>query len=130
MARILVVDDKIDIANLCYELLKKEGYKVTVVYNPEIALTEIALTKMEGREEFDLLITDLNMPVMNGLQLLDAVRKLGKTIPAIAMTGNILDWDSDALTKFNKVLTKPFSNIKEIVSAVKEVLAQPLSDNE
>ncbi len=124
MSRILVVDEEKEIANLVHDVLDAEGYEAISIYNAKIALEQIK------EKDFDLVITDLAMPEMNGIELFEAIQKLEKTMPVIAMTGNILDWNSDTLSKFNKVLTKPFSNIKEIVSAVKEVLTQPLSDNE
>ncbi|MFP5240569.1 MAG: S16 family serine protease [Acidobacteriota bacterium] len=78
---ILVVDDE-DIArtNLEY-VLKKEGYRVRGACNGLEALEEI------GRWEFDLIVTDLKMDKMDGMQLLEEARKISPNTQVMMVTG-------------------------------------------
>ena len=65
MARILIIDDEIYIKNIISFNLKREGYDVLIA---EDAMD--AEHMFENGEKFDLIITDLMMPVMNGIELL------------------------------------------------------------
>ena len=66
--RILVVDDEKMIRDLCAHILADEGYGVTVMPNGEAALAELSRTPT------DLLITDIRMPGMDGLELFERVK--------------------------------------------------------
>src|SRR5262249_40375751 len=66
-ARILVVDDERVIREILAEFLTLEGFSVNIVEDGEKALTELRL------HPYDLLITDLKMPRLSGLQLLEKV---------------------------------------------------------
>jgi len=78
---ILVVDDE-DIArtNLEYTL-KKEGYQVRTAANGQLALEEVR------RWRFDLIVTDLKMDKMDGMQLLEEARRLSPTTQVVMVTG-------------------------------------------
>jgi len=78
---ILVVDDE-DIArtNLEYTL-KKEGYQVRGAANGQLALDEVR------QWQFDLIVTDLKMDKMDGMQLLEEARKLSPTTQVVMVTG-------------------------------------------
>jgi len=80
---ILLVDDEADIARLGQRLLEPFGYRVTAFADPRAALRAFRRTP----EEFDVLVTDLTMPRMSGLDLAEAVRALGITIPIVLTTG-------------------------------------------
>ena len=67
-ARILVVDDERSIRELLEIVLKKEGFAVTVAQN---AIEGLDRTKTI---EFDLVVSDINMPDMSGIDLLKALR--------------------------------------------------------
>ncbi len=83
-ARLFVVDDEVDLLALIQECLSNLGYTIVVFNSPESALS--VLRNMD--ERCDLLITDLSMPEMTGLQLIEEVRKLRPSLPAIMVTGN------------------------------------------
>jgi len=78
---ILVVDDDKSIQNFLYDILSEEGYKVTTASNGNKALEYCK------NETFQFVITDLYMPNMNGLQLLEEIQKLTYDIFVIIMTG-------------------------------------------
>ena len=79
----LVVDDEVDIAEIFALLLQQAGYEVTIAHSAKDAL-EIARAK-----DFDLLLSDIGMPGMNGYELCAAIRAIPKyqKIPIIAVTG-------------------------------------------
>jgi DNA-binding NtrC family response regulator len=80
-ARVLVVDDDGEERQLLFEALTGEGYQI------ETAADGIyAFEKMEVFEP-DVILTDLNMPRMDGFEMLARLRRLQATIPIIALTG-------------------------------------------
>lgn len=79
--QILVIDDEPHIQRLCAEILQAKGYQVKTVTWARDAL-ELARTI-----QFDLLVTDLVMPEMDGLQLIWQIREHQRELPSIVMTG-------------------------------------------
>ena len=81
-SRILIVDDERDMLNLLAKVLsKKAGCTVTTVTS-----AEAALEKVQG-EDFDAVLTDIKMPGMDGLSLLQQLQNLDATLTTIVMTG-------------------------------------------
>ncbi|MFH1550191.1 MAG: sigma-54 dependent transcriptional regulator [Planctomycetota bacterium] len=78
--KILVVDDSEGTRNLCSKILEKEGYAVQTAENGEEAL------KLVNENSFDLIVTDLMMPVMDGMELLEQVKKSNPRMPVIIIT--------------------------------------------
>lgn len=78
--RILVVDDEESMCQYLAILLRKEGYEVSTVNSGVQALQEI------GQQQFDLVMTDIQMPKMDGIQLLKGIKALDPTAPVIIMT--------------------------------------------
>jgi DNA-binding NtrC family response regulator len=80
--KILIVDDEEMIRDLCFHILTSEGYQVTVAANGTAALEEL------GRSDMDLLITDIKMPEMDGLELFERVKQRDQDIATIFITGH------------------------------------------
>ena len=80
-AKILVVDDEAVIREGIRRILEKEGYQVEPKSSGRVALERLQ------EEDFDLVITDLKMPGMGGLELLKAIRILQPNVPVILITG-------------------------------------------
>src|SRR5882757_1319744 len=80
-ARILVVDDERVIREILAEFLALEGFSVHTVADGEKALTELRL------RPYDLLITDLTMPRLSGLQLLEKVEQERLGVLTVLMSG-------------------------------------------
>jgi CheY-like chemotaxis protein len=78
---ILVVDDELNIRELCQDLLEEEGYKVTLAVDGFDALT-----KMEA-DYFELFLIDMIMPGMDGLELLQKIKKRQPLAVVIITTG-------------------------------------------
>ena len=79
-ARILVVDDEGKMRRLLQMALEEEGYQVELAADGQVAL------KVVREKAFDLVITDMRMPRMEGVTLLRGIRKLDSRIPIIIMT--------------------------------------------
>jgi len=82
-ANILVAEDDIVTRMVISSVLKQNGYIVQAAENGKKAL-EIFSTK----SEIDIIVTDLNMPEMNGLELIKEIRNRGSEIPIIILSGN------------------------------------------
>ncbi len=85
MARILILDDVMDILETMSFLLIAEGHGVRIETQAQDALRSLHATR------YDLIITDALMPHMNGLEFLNALREHGILIPVIAMSGGATD---------------------------------------
>jgi DNA-binding NtrC family response regulator len=81
VGRILVVDDEIELKDALVAALEKQSYEAHGYTNGQRALEVLR------REVFDLLITDLMMPEMDGIELIDAARKIDPDLVPIIMTG-------------------------------------------
>jgi CheY-like chemotaxis protein len=104
---ILIVDDSATVRQLTRMLLEKPfGCTVT-----EAADGLEALEKVRGGESFDLIITDINMPRIDGLALIQTLRRtLGLTLPILIITtrGREKDRDKGMALGADAYLTKPF----------------------
>ncbi len=81
--RLLVVDDESELREMLQRILENLGYTVTVANSPQEALERFA----DAPEKFDLLLTDMNMPGMDGADLIGKVRALRRDLPVILCTG-------------------------------------------
>ena len=81
--RILLVDDEAPIINWTRAMLEELGYKVDGFHDPVEALAAFK----EAPDLFDLVITDLAMPEMTGLELADSIKSLNRAIPIVLSTG-------------------------------------------
>ncbi|HZS35904.1 MAG TPA: response regulator, partial [Polyangia bacterium] len=79
--RVLVVDDEKVIREILSDFLTMEGYVVRTVENGENALQELE------RRNYNLVISDLKMPGMGGLELLERVGELRQNVLTVIMTG-------------------------------------------
>lgn len=83
---IVLVDDEAETRRTFAIALRAAGYMVTEAENGRIALKQIAAVQNE-EQTIDLLVTDIWMEELDGLQLIDQINKLGLHIPVLAITG-------------------------------------------
>jgi DNA-binding response OmpR family regulator len=81
MSRLLIVEDKQDVADMLAVFLRREGHEVSTVEDGAGALTLLRT------DAFDLIILDLMMPHMNGYDLAERIREKDKQTPMLLITG-------------------------------------------
>jgi len=115
--RILVVDDEESIRDLCARVLTRAGYAVTTAPSGEDAVARL------GRESFDLLISDIRMPGISGLEVLERAKAAFPQIRVVLITGfgTPQTLARAQQSGANRILTKPF-NPMELLAAVRESL--------
>ena len=111
---VLVADDAQDNRLLMSALLAKFGLQTTIVENGQQALDELA------RKEFDLILLDIQMPVLDGMQTIKKLQEQGYSKPVIALTANTMNEDRRIYREagFTDFIAKPvrFQMINKILS--------------
>ncbi len=117
--KILVVDDEEGARDLFNTILTDEGYEVSLANGGEEAL---GLFK---RGLFNLVITDIKMPIMDGLQLLQEIRKMGSKTDVIMVTayGEVESYLKAMSLGAAEYINKPI-RIKELKQIVHKVLTE------
>jgi putative two-component system response regulator len=115
--RILVVDDEPKICEFLGILLGREGYQTDSAFNAADALAQIE------RNSYDLVLTDLKMPGMDGFELITRLKKLRPELPVIMITGYATVETAVQALRYgvDDYVTKPF-NIDEL----RKVIARSL----
>ena len=114
---ILVVDDERNIRNNLGMVLEAEGYKVDTVSNGDDAILRVK----EGR--YDIAFVDIQMPKMDGLELLRYLRGLRPKMPVVMLTARSQETEKVLGLELgaDDYVTKPFS-ITELLARVRAVL--------
>lgn len=117
--RILVADDDKEIVDLLNIYLKNEGYNVVKAFNGKEALQYIE----EAEEEFNLVILDIMMPEMTGLEVVEEMRNKGIGSPVIMVSAKSADHDKieGLLAGADDYVTKPFNPL-EVMARIKSIL--------
>jgi DNA-binding NtrC family response regulator len=116
--KIMVVDDEVGIRELLFDVLSKEGFAVTLAKDGQDSL------QLMRNRRFDLVITDIDMPRVNGLELLRRMKRAGRKEKVIIMSGNPLN-QKDIKKEILPVITqldKPFQ-MDTILEAVSTAFA-------
>jgi len=110
--RVLVIDDEKAFADMLLALLARSGYDVTAVHD---AISGLELLE---RESFQLILTDIKMPRMNGLEFLDAMKERGLSSTVIAMSAfGTIDLALEALRRgAYDYISKPFKRDEVILT--------------
>jgi two-component system response regulator HydG len=125
MAHILIVEDDINLGQILFQELKKHNHVVELVENAEAALTRVS------KYIYDLMITDLKLPGMDGIELLKKIKGSNQSTIVIVMTG-YASVDTAVVAMKNGAqdfIQKPFG-LHEIVQKVDDALALKRMKNE
>ncbi len=115
--KILIVEDEPKVASFIQRGLEENGFECKIANDGLIG------KRMFGAEEFSLIILDLNLPYLNGIELCREIRKIDLKIPIIMLTAlgttedKIIGFDSGA----DDYLVKPFE-FRELVARIKSLL--------
>lgn len=115
--KLLVVDDEEIILSVATDVLEGEGYIIKTETNPLEALKRVS------EESFDFVLTDINMPEMNGLEMVKQIKKIDANIGAIFMTGYAnLETAKEAIkTGAYDYIMKPFELVELRAAVTKAV---------
>jgi len=117
--RILIAEDELETRELLSSIAKIHGYEVKAVTDGVDLLTIVA------DEKFDVIITDLMMPNLNGASAAEIMKMQGNTTPVIALTAASYHDLSAVQDKFTKIYYKP-CDIKELFDYVESLTARKL----
>lgn len=115
--RVLVVDDDPDIAQFVRTVLSKAGMHAVACFDPLEALA------LAARESFDAVVTDIEMPGMNGLEFLGRLRELQTELPVAVMTAHAsVDYAVEALRRnADEFMVKPVRR-DDVVATVRRLV--------
>jgi len=112
--RILVAEDNSVNQQVIVAYLKKLGFEVDVAINGKDAI------EMASKNNYDLILMDCLMPICDGYKSTEEIRKFNKTIPIIALTADVLDYNTSRCTQVGMCdfLSKPITkaNLVEVLS--------------
>jgi CheY-like chemotaxis protein len=130
MQNVLVIDDELDVRDAIKRVLERAGYSVRTTAGADEALAELR------RCHADVVITDIIMPKINGVEAIESIRREFPGVRVIAISGGgnfgITAYQPTAITTSaylaaaeragaHRVLTKPFES-KDLLQAVEQVL--------
>ncbi len=120
MPKILLSDDDVQLCNVIKGWLLLDNHNVEMVHNGSDALERLKIS------EYDLIVLDLTMPLMNGIEVLSRFRADGGITPVLLLTGqdSIQDKERGFDTGADDYLTKPFHG-KELTARIRALLRRP-----
>jgi len=118
--RVLYVEDEITLRNITVSSIESIIGTITVADNGKEGLEKF------NNEEFDIIITDLSMPVMDGISMIKEIRKINTTIPIIVTTA--FGSQNEEVEKLHKIgmsayIMKPI-DIMKLVQAIDKSISQ------
>ncbi|QDT28311.1 Aerobic respiration control sensor protein ArcB [Gimesia panareensis] len=127
--RIMLVEDGIYNQMLIHYLLTKAGGMMTLVENGQQAVDQLTSAQQaedEINELFDLILMDIQMPVLDGYAATERIREMGFTNPIIALTANVMPGDREKCLQAgcDEYLTKPLDR-KKLIQTI-NLLIKPI----
>ncbi|UCD66743.1 MAG: sigma-54-dependent Fis family transcriptional regulator [Deltaproteobacteria bacterium] len=118
MPSILVVDDELSMREFLKILLEKEGYEVTTASEAANAIDLVQ------NQDFDLVLSDIKMPGMGGLSLLEKIKEIDNSLPVIMITAYASPENAVVAMKSGAFdyITKPFK-VDEIIKIIKSAIS-------
>ena len=123
--KLLLLEDDLTLSETVVDYFEEQGFEVTAVYDGEEA-QEIIYEK-----KFDLFLLDVNVPVLNGFELLKAVREEGNTTPAIFITSlnSMNSLEEGFESGCDDYIRKPFE-LKELLLRVQTIIKREFSNKD
>jgi signal transduction histidine kinase/ActR/RegA family two-component response regulator len=121
--RILLIDDDPLLIKSLRDTLQEDGHVITATHGGQAGIEAFAAAHQRG-EGFDIVVTDLGMPHVDGRKVASAVKEISHTTPVIMLTGwgQRLIAENDTPPHVNKVLSKP-PRLHELRAALVELVA-------
>ena len=123
--RILLVEDGVDNQRLFSLILKKAGAVITTAVNGQEGVNAVERS-LEAGKPFDVILMDMQMPVMDGLTATRTLREKGIAIPIVALTARAMQEEQDKCHEAgcNVFLSKPIHR-DALLSTVANIISQP-----
>lgn len=123
--RILVVDDDSRLLRSLRDILETDGHSVSICEGGQVGIEEFR-TKLDGPEPFEIVITDLGMPNVDGRKVAAAVKAASQKTPVILLTGwgQRLIADHEIPPNVDRLLSKP-PDLRELRTALAELTSKP-----
>lgn len=122
---VIVVDDEASVRDVVSRALREDGYEVITAANGKEAL------ELTARRTFDLMFLDINMPGMNGMDVLTLMSACSPATPVVMLTG-VVDMDNQNEANHREAfayLTKP-CNLTKVTSIANKLIAKTASPEE
>ena len=115
--KILIAEDEVVMRSMLSDYLQDFGYEIIEAENGAIAW------EMWKKHKCDILVTDINMPDMNGIQLLQQIKEVDKAFPVIVVTGVAAETAKSQAIEFGAdvFLAKPFK-MKDLIENINKIL--------
>jgi CheY-like chemotaxis protein len=127
LSNILLVDDDKDALRIIQKYFESKGAHVNAYSEPLLALQDfIKNNNSNGNNRnnyYDLVISDIRMPEMNGIELASNIRKMNKDIPIILMTASTIVYINNSILKFlniEYIIIKPIK-LKDLLEKVNTI---------
>ena len=117
--RVLLAEDNVINQTLVIEMLRRVGIAVSAVQNGAEALDALE------KDNYDLILMDIQMPIMDGLEAIKRIRELKNQTPIIALTGSVLSQEKQMYMSrgANEVVEKPIF-FETLLEKIRSVLSQ------
>ena len=128
--RILLAEDGLDNQRLIGLLLRKAGADVTVVENGQLAV-DAALAASDAGKPFDVVLMDMQMPVMDGYTATRQLRDRGYTAPIVALTAHAMTEDAQKClgAGCDDYAAKPLERQRFLTTVARWITRDPIRDN-
>jgi CheY-like chemotaxis protein len=117
MTTILLADDKKNIRNFCKQELEDEGYQVILACDGREAIERVQ------EKPIDLVILDLCMPRLSGLEAIEPIRAIVPEVPIILFTANDEDCLTDVRSQYAAACVEKSEDLTELKRAIVRTLA-------
>ena len=120
--KVLIAEDSSVIQNLTRKILQAQNFEIFSAKNGKQVID------MVGKDDYDIILMDINMPVMDGMECTRQIRSLNdeskSAIPIVAITGNAMNYTMEEFKEvgINEYLQKPlnFDTLVEVVKSLTE----------
>ena len=114
----MIIDDEEDILTLFNDFLQRQGYSVAIFTDALLAVQEI----QKKPQEYSLVITDIRMPGISGLELVRIVNKLNKDIRVVIMSAFEINGNNVKQIRYDEYIQKPV-HIQVLLQSVKKLIS-------
>jgi CheY-like chemotaxis protein len=118
MASVLVAEDESAIALLVRRILEQQGHKVRVVVDGRQAVDAL------NASEYDLLVTDIKMPFLDGIQVVDWVKEQFPSLPVVIISAHLEDAETALAAGADAFQMKPFTR-DQLLAVVRQYVETP-----